>query len=115
MNPTYRLPASAATVNAAVAFNGPTKVVSVTAFNAAQTGIFCKLYQLDANLAAPDQTKIPTLTLYLAPGNNAFDFVRGVEFPIGCGIRLCTGAADADNTAIAANDVLGLNLVGSRD
>jgi hypothetical protein len=40
-----------------------------------------------------------------------FEFANGADFPIGLGFRLVTGSADNDATAVAANDILGLNLL----
>lgn len=107
---TARLPSSAASTNATVALDRPCALRHIVGYNSNAAGRFLKIYALDATLAAPDQNSTPFLTLYLPPSSGfAFDF--DAVFNFGCGYRLCTGAADNDNTAVGSGDILGLNLI----
>jgi hypothetical protein len=52
---------------------------------------------------------VPFLTLALPP-NAAFAFDFCVTFGVGIAYALTTGAADADTGALAAGDILDLNI-----
>lgn len=110
----YRLLASAASDNAAVASSRPCCLRSIQGNNAVATMRYMKLYSVWANQATggvPLSTDVPDKTIPL-PGSAVFvfDFSAGYEFPKGCGIRITGAAADNDATAIAANDITCLNL-----
>lgn len=109
---TARLVSSAASDNATVAFNGPGILNNIIGENTKATAVWLKFYQLDATLAAPDSTKVPCLSIYL-PAQSAFALEPGLKYSFGLGYRIVTGSADNDNSAVAAGDVLGLNLLAS--
>lgn len=112
-----RLPSSAASTNAALARDFPYRLDQVSAYSARATPCYLKLYQMSAAQivagTVPDETMTPMLTLTLSPGNNAFDYPKGVGFRIGLGYRITANPADSDTTAIGAGDVTGLNLLGT--
>lgn len=108
-NAVARLMSSAATTNATSAKATAGDVFSINGNNASAGVIYLKLYN---KATAPTVgTDTPFLTLALK-ASLPFEF----SFPslyMGTGIAyaLTTGAADADNTAVGAGDILGLNIV----
>jgi hypothetical protein len=111
---TARLPSSAASDNATVAFNGPVVLRTILGQNTKASTVFLKLYALGANLAVPTSADTPILTLAI-PAASAFaiDLASGLKFNFGLGYRITTGSADNDAVAIGAGDILGLNLLAS--
>jgi hypothetical protein len=111
-----RLPASAATDNATLAYDGPCVLNHIAGTNAKAAIVYLKLYRMSAaQIAAgtvPTNADTPFLVIPLE-ASKPFNipFPKGVDFPIGLGFRLVTGSADNDNTAVAANDILALNLL----
>lgn len=107
-----RLISSAASVNATAAFNGPGILKQILGYNARTSAVFLKLYALKATLAAPAATDEPLMTIYI-PASSAFSIPLGdgAAFSFGLGYRLTTGSADNDAGALAAGDILGLNLL----
>jgi hypothetical protein len=111
---TARLPSSAATDNAAVAFNGPGVLNTILGLSTKASTVFLKVYTLGAGLAAPTNADIPILTIAIpATGAFAIDLGKGLKFNFGLGYRIVTGAVDNDATAIGAGDILGLNFLAS--
>lgn len=111
-----RLVASAASDNATIAYDGPCELVHINGHNAKASVVYLKLYRLTAAQIAgptlPANTDTPFMTLALAASAPfRFEFANGADFPLGLGFRLVTGSADNDATAVAANDILGLNLL----
>jgi hypothetical protein len=111
-----RLAASAATDNATLAYDGPCSVESIVGHNAKASVVYLKLYRLTAAQiaagTAPTNADIPFIVLALAASAPfKFEFSKGAEFEFGLGYRLVTGSADNDNTAVAANDILALNIM----
>lgn len=112
-----RLAASAASDNATL-FNGPIRLTNIIGYNARAGVVFLKIYERSAaQIAAgtvPTNADTPILVFALpASSGYALDLGDpGLLFSIGLGFRLVTGSADNDATAIAANDILGLNIIG---
>ena len=107
----HRLVSSFASTNALLVKAGATRVARVVGYNAKATVVFLKLYN---KASAPTVgTDVPVLTFALKPLDN-FDInaeTQGFNFATGCSYCITAGAADADVTAIAAGDVLGLNII----
>jgi hypothetical protein len=111
-----RLVASAASDNATIAYDGPCILHQIDGFNAKVSTVYLKIYKLTAAqvaaATAPTNADTPFMTLALgASAPFKFDWADGVDFVFGLGFRLVTGSADNDATAVAANDVVGLNLL----
>ena len=107
----HRLVQSLASTNALLVKAGATRVARVVGYNAKATVVFLKLYN---KASAPTVgTDVPVLTFALKPQQN-FDIsaeTLGFNFATGCSYCITAGAADTDTTAIAAGDVLGLNII----
>ena len=107
----HRLVQSLASTNALLVKAGATRVARVVGYNAKATVVFLKLYN---KASAPTVgTDVPVLTFALKPQFN-FDIsaeALGFNFATGCSYCITAGAADTDTTAIAAGDVLGLNII----
>jgi hypothetical protein len=109
-NTSSRIPSSAASTNATLAKSSEGLLFYISGFNAAVATRFLKLYN---KATAPTVgTDTPLLTIAI-PASSAFvlDFSRGVDFDTGIGYALTTGAADNDTGAVAAADILGLNIL----
>lgn len=106
---TARLISAAATTNATLVKNAPGSIYAVTLFNASASNKFLKLYN---KATAPTVgTDTPVLTFLLPPGGSTFlDRPAGTFFSIGIGFAITGLAADADTTALAAGDILCLNV-----
>jgi hypothetical protein len=105
VTPTTTFTNSAATNNAAVIKASAGTLWSVVAYNANAAARYVKFYN---KATAPTVgTDVPvvvvaipaTSTLKIDGGSN------GLRFATGIGIAIVTGAADSDNTAVAANDI----------
>lgn len=104
-----RLLSSLASDNATAAFAVACELRHVIAKSARASVCYLKLYD---KATAPASTDTPKLTIPIDAGVSvALDFVRGISFTAGLGYRLTTGSADNDIGAVAAGDVVGLNLV----
>lgn len=93
---------SAATNNAAVICKTGADLFALTAFNAGVAAAYVKLY---AKLGVPNPAADTPLVVLAVPaaGNAFLDLSRaGIRFSPGMGIAIVTGAADTDNTAVAA-------------
>lgn len=111
-NATSRLVSAANSNNATVVKASAGKLHRVSGFNA---GIVSYLKFYNKATAPTVGTDTPVLTEYL-PANTRFEFTvpnGGQHFSSGIGYGIVTGGADADNTAVAAGAVLGLNVVYS--
>lgn len=107
-NAASRIPSSAATTNATVAKASAGDVFRVNGNNASGAVKYLKFYN---KATAPTVgTDTPVLTLALPPGAFSFD-LGSFYFSTGIAYALTGGAADADTTALAAGDILGLNVV----
>lgn len=106
---TSRIVSSAATTNATNSKTFQGRLFYVKGFNNAAAGRYLKIYN---GAGVPTVgTDVPTHTIYL-PAKAAFalDWPTGFFFSTGIGYALTTGSADNDTGAVAAGDILGLNL-----
>lgn len=110
---TSRIVSSAATTNATSAKASAGDVHVIYASNTTAALKYLKLYN---KASAPTVgTDTPVLTIPLAPSNNPvrLEFPNTMYFSTGIAYALTGAAADADTTALAAGDVVGLNIVYS--
>lgn len=107
-NGNYRLLSSLATTNGALISNTARSAHKVMGRKATANSAWLKLY--NKATAPVVGTDVPLVTLEL-PGNATFDLdLKGLTFTLGLGIAITAAAADNDTTAVAAGDVLGLNV-----
>lgn len=110
---TARIVSSAASTNATSAKAASGTMYSVDALNTSASVKYLKLYN---KATAPTVgTDTPVLTLALPPNNvaKALTFHLGMYFSAGIACALTGAAADADATALAAGDVVGVNITYS--
>lgn len=105
-NATAGFASSAASDNATLANGAPTRLRQISGYNAKASGVWLKLYD---KATAPANTDTPAKRLYIPP-TSGFIFDMDRYFAAGLGYRIVTGSADNDATAVAAGDILGLNL-----
>lgn len=111
MSQVFRLLSSAASDNATNIHNSMHQLTNIVGYNARASAVYLKLYD-KGDQTAPASTDTPFMTIYLPASTGfALDFVDGVKFDKGLGIRLTTGSADSDTGAVASGDILGLNIV----
>lgn len=106
-----RLPASAATTNATLVKSSTGRVYQIDCHNATASIKYLKLYN---KASAPTVgTDTPFLTFALSPNSKFYVQYNntGVSMPLGIAYAITGGAADADTTAVALNDIVGLNIV----
>jgi hypothetical protein len=96
---------SAATTNATIVKGSPGRVIGWSLANTNAAWRYVKLH---------NQTTTPTAgtgvvrTIAIPPNNvNTFSIEGGIAFATGIGLTTVTGAADADNTAVGLNDIVG--------
>lgn len=110
----YRLLSAGATDNPAIASSRPCCLRSIQGYNNKAAKVYIKLYTVWLGRDAgtnPASTDTPEKTICVpASAAFVFDFSQGYHFPKGCGIRITAAGADADATALVANDVECLNL-----
>lgn len=108
-NATSRILSSAATTNATSAKASLGQLFMATGRNTTATVLYLKLYN---KASAPTVgTDTPVATLPCPPAANfAWDWPKGRSFSIGIAYALTTGSADNDTGAVAAGDIIGLNL-----
>lgn len=108
----FRLPSSAASNNAANIKASPGTVYSI-AGNVTLAGSTCYLKFFDTT-AVPNPaaaTPLYMFALNIVDGAISFNLpAGGLYFPTGIGVAIVGGAADLDNTAIAAGQVTALNV-----
>lgn len=106
----FRLPSSAASNNATVVKNAQGQVYFIVAYNNNAALRFLKLFN-KATVPTPG-VDTPVVSLPIPPnGGIAVEIGLGANlFPAGIAIALTTGAADSDNTAVAAADIVGVNI-----
>jgi len=109
-NATSRIISSAATTNATSAKASAGNVHLITGRNTSASVLYLKLYN---KASAPTVgTDTPVMTIPL-PATSAFptiEWPNGYYFSTGIAYAITTGSADADTGAVAAGDVIGLNL-----
>lgn len=107
----HRLVQSAAGTNAASVKTSASRVGKIYGYNAAASGRFLKLY--NKNSAPVVGTDVPVLTIALK-AQDVFNIdvsALGIWFSVGLAYAITGGVTDADTTPVAANDVVGLNIV----
>jgi hypothetical protein len=104
---TARLLTAAATTNATLVKGGNGTVKRIVGYNAKASAVYLKLY--DKVTAPTVGTDVPRKTLYL-PATTAFALDMDDYYGQGIGFAITGAAADNDTTALAAGDVLGLNI-----
>lgn len=108
---TSRITSSAATTNATSAKASAGEIHSISAINTTASVKYLKIYN---KASAPTVgTDTPLLTIALPPSNAAFTQTfpnGGYYLPAGIAYALTGAAADADTTALASGDVVGLNI-----
>lgn len=107
-----RLPSSAATTNATLVKNAAGTIFHIFGMNTSAATKYLKFYN---KATAPTVgTDTPYLTLALPPtAGFAFDIPEDLAFSLGIGYAITGLAADADATAVAVGDVVGLNVLYS--
>lgn len=108
---TSRIVSSAATTNATSAKASAGAVHGIMATNTTAALKYLKLYN---KASAPTVgTDTPVLTIALQPSNvpTNIQFPKTMHFSTGIAYALTGAAADADTTALAAGDVVGLNIL----
>ena len=105
-----RLASSAAGTNATVAKSSAGRLYKVQAFNNAANPLFLKIYNKATTPTVGTDTPIATLALPSKVTYNLdFDLI-GLYCSLGISCAITANAADNDTTAIAAGDVVGLNI-----
>ena len=104
---TYRLLSAAASTNGANIKSSPGTVLRVSGYNAKVSAVYLKMY--DKSTAPTVGTDTPRKTRYI-PASSAFDFQMDDYYGQGVGIALTGAGADSDTTALAAGDILALNV-----
>lgn len=108
-NQTSRIVSSAATTNATVAKATAGDLFRFSGYNSNAAARYLKIYNKGTTPVVG--TDVPIWTEYLAPqAKFELAFPKGMYFSAGISYALVTGAADADATAVAAADILALNL-----
>jgi hypothetical protein len=105
VTPTTTFTNSTATTNAAFLKASAGTIWSITAFNANASPRYVKFYNLTA--APTVGTSVPVLVVAV-PGTSTVMIgggSNGIRFSTGIAIAIVTGAADADATAVAANEI----------
>lgn len=97
----------AATTNATNVKASAGQVYAITAFNVAATPAYLKFH----NTAGTPTAGAGVTETFLIPGNTAgaglaINFDKGIAFATGIGISIVTGIADANASAIAADNVV---------
>jgi hypothetical protein len=110
---TSRIPSAANTTNATSAKASAGELHKASAYNATASLKYLKIYNKASAPTVGSDT--PVLTLPIPPnGTLNHDFPNGgFYFATGIAYALTGAAADADSTALAANDVVGVNIVYS--
>lgn len=104
-----RLPSSAATNNATLIKSTPGLLTHINGFDATAGVKYLKLFNKATAPSPAADTPFMTFALP-ASATFMFNFDQPIYFSIGIGYCLVTGAADLNNTAVAAGDILGQNI-----
>lgn len=104
-----RLIAAAASDNpiAVGAASANSSLRRIQGYNAKASVVYIKIYD---KLAAPSSADTPIMSIPLAASSNFSIPLEGIRITNGIGYRIVTGSADNDNTAVSANDIVGMNL-----
>lgn len=104
-----RIPSSAATNNATVASAVPGRLNQLIVYNSNAAARYVKFY--DKATAPNPAADTPVLSFAIPPTTAASIMIDGFVFLTGIGYATVTGAADNDNTAVGAGELLGLNVL----
>lgn len=107
---TGRVAASGASTNATNLKTSAGRVYGVKGKNTAAYDVFLVLYDAATNPPVPGTTAIRCKICIPAGNAFALDWPLGMSFANGIGYAFTKLGADADTTAIAANDVVAFNL-----
>lgn len=107
---TARLASAAASTNGTLVKGSAGRVYSAQGYNAAAYPVYLVLYDAVTNPPVPGTTTIRKKIPIPAGSAFALDWPVGLTFTTGIGYALTKLAADADTTAVAAADVLQLNI-----
>lgn len=105
------LPSCAATTNSTLVSNVPVDIYAIIAVNTTASVKYLKLYN---RITTPTVgVAFPTLTFALTPSNvpTVINIPGGMYFNAGLAYALTGLPAQADATALAAGDVVGINLI----
>lgn len=107
----FRLPAAAATTNPTSVKTSAAKLALVMGFNAATSVRYLKIF--NKNAAPKIGVDTPMLNLPMPPSQLfRFDMSDiGVHLTSGLAFAITAGSADKDTQVVAANDILGLNII----
>jgi hypothetical protein len=105
------LASSAATTNATSLSANPCDVYHILATNTTASVKYLKLY--NKKVAPVVGTDVPVMRIALQPSNvpTNIPIPSGLYFNLGLGYALTGLPADADTTALAAGDVVGVNIL----
>jgi hypothetical protein len=105
---TYRLPSAAATDNPTVVMDRGCELLALRGDNVKAAKVWIKFYD---KATAPASTDTPHATFEcVASTPFNIELAEPLVFIHGLSFRIVTGAADNDNTAVAAGDIVQLNL-----
>lgn len=107
---TVRVASAANSTNATNVKTTPGRLYNAQGKNAAAYDVYLVLYDSAASPPVPGTTVIRKKIPLPAGATFALDWPLGLYFATGIGFALTKLAADADTTALAAGDVLQLNL-----
>ena len=108
-NLTSFLDACAASTNATNVTTAATEIFSISAYNAAASVRFVKIYNKASSPTVG--TDIPIAVLAIAPASFArLDWAKGLYLSSGLSFGIVTGAANSNTTAPSANDVVSLTI-----
>lgn len=105
-----RLAASAATNNATVGLAVPAGIHAITGYNASAATKYLKVYNKATAPAPATDTALLMLNIALPPTVGFALNYNGQKFPAGVSFAITAGSAEADNTSVALNDIVGLNI-----
>jgi len=105
-----KLASAAATNNSTNMKSSAGKLFAVQGFKATATACWVKFFN---KASAPTVgTDLPFISFYCpASAPFSFPFPNGIQFSTGIGYCIVAGASETDNTAVAAGDVLNLNIL----
>jgi hypothetical protein len=105
VTPTTTFTNSAATNNAAFLKNSAGTIWSISAFNAGASPVYVKFY--NRTTAPTVGTDVPVMVVAVPATETVMigGGANGIRFATGIAIAIVTGAADTDNTAVAAAQV----------
>ena len=107
----HRLLAAAASTNATSVKAGAGRVIKIRGYNAKAAVVYLKLYNKASAPAVGTDTPILTIPL---KASDMFDIDvcnLGLNFSTGIAFALTGAVADADTTALVANDIVGMNTI----